>query len=401
MFLSASIAAQTQQTVAQTPQNSAPDLVQARSYEEAGKSSDAFDEYEKWLDKNEQSPAYLETLLHAAQTAPTVGQAIGLLKKGVEVLKGAADRSAVYAAMGTAAELAGDVEHAEQYYEISYLDSPSGGTRNYGSLVRAAELSFELGRVSDAANRAQLIVTALGSAAAGTPAHALVVSAQLLLARVEGDQHGPHAGYEEASPLLEDPQAGPGVLLFIVESAHAAGEPDAALEALDQLKLRFPDSPEYVLGRDVVGTAGSSASPKVYYLPSPSRILGPLQAELASPPDQTPSTSQAPAPLSAPPTDDHAPVTPPVVGPTESDGSSGSPVPSASSAIQAGSFRDRSNAEALLKELSGKGYHGEIRQTTVGKELYYKVILPAKSGDEQNLLIRLRGDGYEGFVLPN
>ncbi len=392
---------------AQAQQSSGPDLAQAKSLEDAGKSSAAFDEYEKWLDRNDQSPAYLETLLHAAQMAPTVGQAIGLLKKGVDVLHGAADRSAVYAAMATAAELAGDVEHAEQYFEISYLDSPSGGTRNYFSLLRAAELSFELGRASDAATRAQLIVTALGSAAAGSPAHALVVSAQLLLARVEGDQHGPLAGYEKASPLLADPQAGPAVILFVVESAHAAGDRAAAMKALDQLQLRYPDSPEYMLGQDVIGTAGSSVSPKVYYLPSPSRILGPLQAELASPLDQPTAESTASAPTSqpAPPESESSGAGSGTgsgsVAAPESDSTPDSGIAAGSTAIQAGSFRDRSNADALMKELFAKGYQVELRQAKVGSELYYKVVLPAKSGDEQQLLIKLRGDGYEGFVLPN
>lgn len=369
-------------------------LDQARALEKGGKSSDAFDAYESWLSANKSSPAYLETLLHAAQIAPTIGQGIELLKTGVEALHSAADRSAVYVAMGTAAELAGDLERAQQYYEMSYLES--SGTKDYHSLLRSAQLLFELGRPKEAAGRAQIIVNAFASAGSG-PVHKLLIAAQLLMARVDAEENGPEAGYRRTASLLDDPQAGPEVLLFIAESAIAAGDSSAAGKALDSLKTRYPNSPEYALAEGLLGSADAGTMPPVVYLPSPSRMLAPLSADPgAVNGPQTAVAQEPPAAGSLPATVD------PAISDSAGNGSA------SSHAIQAGSFRERANAESLQQELSAKGYQATVRSATVGSDSYFQVLLPVTvsgsesvQGAEQKLLLRLRGDGYEGFIVSN
>ncbi len=390
-------------------------LDQARSLEKAGKASAAFDAYESWLTANKDSAAYLETLLHAAQIAPTIGQGIELLKTGVQALHNAADRSAVYVAIGTAAELAGDLDSAQQYYEMSYLES--SGAKDYHSLLRSAQLLFELGKPKEAAGRAQIIVNALGSAKSA-PARSLVIAAQLLNARVDAEENGPESGYRRAAPLLDDPASGPEVLLFIAESANAAGDFEAAGKARDALKSRYPNSPEYALCTELLGDAAGASLPPVTYLPSPSRMLAPLEADPGAVSGPQTAVTQAPSPpgeqngASPPPAADTASVTAPASVPTASSTTAGSDsaetAASLSHAIQAGSFREQANAESLVQELSAKGYRPEIHSATVGNDHYYQVLLPVKvSGAEtlqeaeQKLLLQLRGDGYEGFIVSN
>ena len=371
---------------------------QAQALEKSGKTAEAYADYRKWLSLNQNSADFSTTLIHAAQLAPTIADGLSLLQEGVSHVENPSERSTVYATMASDAELSGDIEHAQQYYQTAYNASPSGGTKDYGSLLHSAQLLFELGKFAEAQSRARVIEAAIPSTAPG-PAASIVVGAGLLAARIEREQHGALAGLEAASPLLGRDGAGPAVYLFVIDSAHAAGKADEAARVFADLQKRYGSSPEVTLAAGLLGR--NEGSGNVDYLPSPSRLLAPLNAEelrTAKPAaQQTQQIAQAQNPDSR--TAAAANVT------AQKSDSTGQAV---SIAVQAGAFRDKANATKLVGELTVKGYRPTMLPSNVYGAVYYRVVVPvtvegalSPTDAAQTLLKRLKADGFDGFLVPN
>ena len=376
-------------TSAGTGQNGAS---QARALEKSGKTAEAYADYKKWLALNPDNAVFGSTLIHASQLAPTIADGLSLLREGVAHIQNPSERGAVYATMGADAELSGDIEHAQQYYETAYNESPPGGTKDYSSLLHSAQLLFELGKLNDAVSRAKVIEAAIPAAAPG-PAAAIVVGAELLSARVEREQHGALAGLAAASPLLGREGAGPAVYLFVIDAAHAAGKGNEAARVFAELQKRYGSSPEVTLAAGLLGR--NEGSGNVDYLPSPSRLLTPLSAaELSSAKPATQATQQA-APAQAPDSGG-------AIAQTSGGGQA------VSIAVQTGAFRDKANATKLIGELTRKGYQPTMLPSNVYGAVFYRVIVPvtvegARSPTDaaHSLLDRLRADGFDGFLVPN
>ncbi len=268
---------------------SKPDLAVAQELEKSGKVPEAFAEFRKWLDSNPDDPRYVKTLLHAAEIAPTIGQGLDLLKSGLTNVKNSDERSSLYAAMAATAELSGDIEHAQQYYELAYLEAPSGISR-YEDLLRSAQLLFELGRLEESGSRVDLILSAVPAPQDSHEGGALRIAARLLAARIQRDKNGPLAGYEAARSLIDSSNAGPDVYLFVVESAFEAGKHAEAQAAFEALKKKYGQSPEVSLAASTLGARGANG--RVGYMPSPSRVLAPVPANAAEKSAQTAAGGQ-------------------------------------------------------------------------------------------------------------
>jgi len=374
---------------------------QAQALEKSGKTAEAYADYRKWLSLNQNSADFSTTLIHASQLAPTIADGLSLLQEGVAHVENPSERSTVYATMASDAELSGDIEHAQQYYETAYNASPSGGTKDYGSLLHSAQLLFELGKFAEAESRAKVIEAAIPSTAPG-PAASIVVGAGLLAARIELEQHGALAGLEAASPLLGRDGAGPAVYLFVIDAAHAAGKSDEAARVFAELQKRYGSSPEVTLAAGLLGRNDGSGN--VDYLPSPSRLLAPLNAEelrAAKPAAQQTQPTQQIAQAQNPDSRTAAAAN---VTAQKSD-STGQAV---SIAVQAGAFRDKANATKLIGELAQKGYRPTMLPSNVYGTVYYRVVVPvtvegalSPTDAAHTLLNRLKADGFDGFLVPN
>lgn len=69
-------------------------------------------------------------------------------------------------------------------------------------------------------------------------------------------------------------------------------------------------------------------------------------------------------------------------------------------AIQTGSFRDRENAEHLLREMNKRGLEAQIEDKTIGNKRYFRVVVPVKKDETaQKVVLQLKGMGFEGIPL--
>jgi cell division protein FtsN len=69
--------------------------------------------------------------------------------------------------------------------------------------------------------------------------------------------------------------------------------------------------------------------------------------------------------------------------------------------VQTGSFRDRENAEYMVRDLKASGFETEIMEKQIGGTLYYRVVIgPLMTVDKaQAVLMKLKDAGFEGVLL--
>ncbi|MFP4011447.1 MAG: SPOR domain-containing protein, partial [Spirochaetaceae bacterium] len=71
---------------------------------------------------------------------------------------------------------------------------------------------------------------------------------------------------------------------------------------------------------------------------------------------------------------------------------------SGASGVQVGSFRGEDNARDMRREMERIGFDAEIRKGPDGR--FHRVIIPvAEATEAQELLVRLKEQGFEGFLL--
>lgn len=249
--------------------------------------------------------------------------------------------------------------------------------------------------------------------------------------------------------------AAPGILLAYYEFLAAQGREAEAAVQLNKLAEDFPHSPELALIREEEGEE------KIGYAPSPSRMLPrelPPPGSSSSSPDLEPGSSDAAKPGSrsgesrdsgqqthpavAP---EAQPAAPPDPGPQPHAGPATPPEPesrpvtkpqsqqetrpetepaspqsqqetrpmiqseqvpqpaiqSQSVLVQTGSFRDRENAQYMVRDLAASGFEAGIVEKQIGGTLYYRVVIgPQMTLEEAQLvLMRLKDASFEGVLL--
>jgi hypothetical protein len=192
--------------------------------------------------------------------------------------------------------------------------------------------------------------------------------------------------YQLLSVKYLDTAVGPGILLAYYEYLLAQARNDEAEIQLAKLQREFPDSPELALAMN----EGSGVA--IGYAPTPSRLL-PKDLPLpqgGSGPVQAPPAAQAPAAEQAPPV--QAPSTQPAATAQPS---------SPTVLVQTGSFRDRENAQYMVRDLEASGFEAEIVEKQIGGNLYYRVVIgPLMTVDQaQAVLMKLKDASFEGVLL--
>ncbi len=93
------------------------DLTKANQLAQEGKQAAAFTEYTQWLKINTASEKYGEIILKAAESAPTIKEGMDLLQSALPRIKISAYRLTILIYLAEYAELSGDIESAQKYYE--------------------------------------------------------------------------------------------------------------------------------------------------------------------------------------------------------------------------------------------------------------------------------------------
>ncbi len=190
------------------------------------------------------------------------------------------------------------------------------------------------------------------------------------LARVIAAKGDSGEAVRVASALTADPANTAGneaILLFVFELAGSLGREKEKKAAYDRLAAEYPESPEFRLAKLA---SGSPAGVKPF--PSPSAVLNPAISRGKS--GDSREKEKGKTALSP-------------------------------SAIQTGSFSMKENAEYMARDLGKLGFPAELREEIRpdGKKMY-KVVVPLAPGERtdaatQNVLVRLKEQGIEGFLL--
>jgi tetratricopeptide (TPR) repeat protein len=332
--------------------------------EKKGDRAGAAAAYEDWLKANPQSPEFTATLFHAADIHPDLVSSISLLEKYQALPQDRAAQSAIKSKTATLYEISGNLVTAQKLFESAYYANP--GEETFPSLYRSARLLFELGETQKSEDHARLTANLCKNPV--TKKRATFLLTRLMAA------DNPEGALRIALQLTEDaanPADNENIFLFIFHLADSLGrQPERSL-ALQRLAKDYPDTPEFRLASL---SAGQNRSGAVTPFPTPSTLLGPLSPP--APPIGSAAAAQA--------AQTRAPAVP------------------AATAVQTGSFSVRENAEYMVKDLHGLGFGAEIREAAGRTGAVYKVLIPLRQGgqdESQNLLIRLKEKGIEGFLL--
>lgn len=336
-----------------------------------GPSGADFSELQNRLAADDLSETERVNLINAAvDRAPTVSAALDVVSTHLDRLSGVRRAEAVAAAAELHA-LRGDLESAADAYaeaarnaRAAASDPAQAASARYR--VEEAAIRLEMGEVDSAARLA-------GEAVGAARDPEVQRRAALLQARAYSAAGDAEAAFDLARTLSEAehaPTLQAATLLFLYHLSRRLerdGEAERARRLLSEL---YPDSPEMML------VAGGSA---VSEFPRPSAFLGP---DALTPPAGAAGTGDA---------GDAGPAGTAVAD--NASRSEGEP-----KGVQVGSFKSMENARDMRREMSSAGFTAEIVDAPDSE--FHRVIIAVPEGtDPQRLLIRLKEEGFEGFLV--
>ncbi len=204
------------------------DLVQAEKFEKEGKPAAAYQEYTTWLKTHGTSSNYGTIAAKAAECAPTLTESITVLKEALPRLQKTQDRITLRTMLAEYAELSGNMESAQNYYEEA--GSIASGKQRVLLLIQSAELLQYLGRYDESAIQLKSILKET------VPNSPLYYKVYLALAKgnlVQGNMKS----YEADVKVLEGVKGIPVVYYFLKDTEKGSGK----------LEHEFPLSPENLL----------------------------------------------------------------------------------------------------------------------------------------------------------
>jgi cell division septation protein DedD len=377
-----------------------PLLTEARTLWAEGRLQDAAVVYTKWLAEHTGHPDFGLILIEAADSQLSVERALELLRVYTPRVQDPRQRELCRASQIDLLEMLGRTEQALGLLR-SFPPTPWW-------LYRQGQLLYQEGLADEAEKSLQEALKALLSDEIeeikdnieqnnALEARIRLLQARILLAQ-ERSKEAENL-FRLLSAKYGDTALGPRILLAYYEHLLAQGRIEEADEQLDALTRKFPDSPELALAR-AVGDRTDGGEGRIGYAPIPSRLL---PNDLASPregsgadrsreqPDRKPAAESERQTQLPPPAQTGAPPQP--------SAEAKPPVPAA--LVQTGSFRDRENAEYMVKDLKTSGFEAGIVEKQIGVALYYRVVIGPLMAVEQAqaVLMKLKDAGFEGVLL--
>lgn len=291
-------------------------------------------------------------------------KAISELKKYLPDLPTDEEKARVYEYIAMLEALMGDSSGALADYEraASLASSAVRGVL----LLEAARLASEIGEYDEAAKKMDELTGILEPR--DLPSDVLGLEALILSKK--GDCEAALSCLK-ALERSDRSGAGPGILYFRYIVLTGCGKREESETVIAQLKEKYPSSPEYAWIMEFTGLAPGM---KVRGYPTPEWIFG-SNAKDASENEEA-AERQA---------EDLRPET------SEEN----------RSAVQAGSFKMKENADYLARELVNKGFTVKTVEKKSRADLLFTVlVVPDKKSDGvSELIVRLHESGFEGFVV--
>jgi len=353
-------------------------LEEAQSLEEQGKTAAALTAYRQWLEANPSSPQYGEIVVRASALEPDPNKLLEFLKSSLDQIKKQEESSGTPAEetdkialkLSLLQELLGRIEEAWRGYEPSTIALPQYKLNLAALLVEQGELE----RALEALDGIAAIVALSGGKEGFSANRDIIIRSRILNARIlvlQNKIDPAERAFRELLALeIESDYLAEALLALFELLIHEKRRSEGA-RVLEELKFKFPRSPEYILAQAMWENRMDAA---VVFAFSPLRLLhSPLWR--GSLPD-TVEEKKATLP-----------------GRVSSEESL--------VLVQAGSFKMKENAEYLASDLQGLGFAARIVNFTLENKLYYRVVLdpPMSVEEAQKVLMHLKDAGFEGFLL--
>lgn len=355
-----------------------PSLEEAQSLEEQGKVAAALTAYRQWLKANTSSPQYGEVVLHASALEPDPNRLLEFLKSSLDQIKKQGESSDPLPAeagkialrLSLLQELLGNIEAAWRGYESSTVALPQYKLNLAALLVEQGKLEKAL-EVLDGIAPA----IALSGGKEGVSANRdIIIRSRILKARILTLQNKIAPAERTLRELLalriKSDYLAEALLALFELLINEKRRSDGA-EVLEELRLKFPRSPEYILAQAIWENRVDAV---VVFAFSPLRLL---HSTLGSG-SLTDTAEEKKAPLPGPVSSEEQLVL-----------------------VQVGSFRMKENAEYLASDLQGLGFAACIVDFKLEDNLYYRVVVdpPRVVEEAQKVLMHLKDAGFEGFLL--
>ncbi|NBB91225.1 MAG: hypothetical protein GVY23_08480 [Spirochaetes bacterium] len=315
----------------------------------------------------------LELIKTAVDRAPTVSAALDVVRTHLDRLSGARRADALASAAELHA-LSGDLESAAEAYAEAADYAERGGSESAQATaaryqVEEAAIRLELGEVGSATRLAEGVVRA--GRKPGIQRRAALLQARARSA--SGDAEDAFDLVRTLSEAEHAPTLQPATLLFLYRLSRRLERDAEAERARRLLTDLYPDSPEMML------VSGGAA---VSELPRPSAFLG-LDALTGR------ASADGPADAGAGAAGTNT------GGDTDAEERGAEVAPRG---VQVGSFKSVDNARDMRREIASAGFSAEIVDGPDGE--FHRVIIDVPEGsDPQRLLIRLKEEGFEGFLV--
>lgn len=320
-----------------------------------------------WLEANPDSPSFSGVLMQAVDRAPSLRALDEVVGKYFDRVDSQEHRAALARAVGSIFEMGNRFSSAADWYRRALEDQDSDPITR----LRMAGVLLELGSIAEAIeNLTEVIQRA--------PHRDMQRSAAILRARAYMLSERLEKAREHTLSLAGDPEydAEPAALFLLLEIAQMMQDRDLHQDILSRLRTAYRPAPEtFLADREVDPDA---ETPPVSPFPTPSRVFGGARRSDGTIADR-PQPEQPPQPQPQ-----HPDESTPVAG------------------IQTGSFRDRENAQYMVRDIEALGFAATIRAVETNTGTFYRVVIPIQDPDEaetQDVIVRLKEQGIEGFLV--
>jgi tetratricopeptide (TPR) repeat protein len=337
----------------------------------------------EWLRDNPDSPQFGNVLLTAIDRASSLDEIDALLEEYLEAVESERTRGEILYRAGRVFETANRFSRAADFFAQA-----SDLVPEEASILRDhAGMLLELGEMDQAI---RLLTRIINTA----PDRLQQRSAAVLRARAYLLGGNPSRARRHARSLLGGPDE-PKVLFLLLEIARFTADHDLEEEILQRMSARFPAAPEVALAD---AEPPREHPPQVGHYPIPTRIFsGAYQPEDYE--TRAKETAAPEEPRASPP----AAVTPPEPSPAPAAVVDEEDEPSRLDGIQTGSFRDRENAEYMVRDIEALGFSAAVRSVETESGRFFRVVIPVQEGttvhEAQDRIVQLKEEGIEGFLL--
>lgn len=378
-----------------------PSLEDAKRLEEQGQAAAALAVYSQWLKANPSSPRYGEVVLRASvlETDPNrlleflISSLDQIKKQGVNSGSPTAETEKIALRLSLLQELLGKIEEAwrgyESGYESSEVISPQFKLNQAALLVEQGSLERALEVLDGIA-----AVVALSGGKEGMSANRdIIIRSRILKGRIlvlQNKIDPAERAFRELLALKIKSDYLAEALLALFELLIHENKRGEAAEVLEELKVKFPRSPEYILAQAMWENRMDAA---VVFTFSPLRLFNTSPGKAILPDTVEPPAAEVVK--DAVVEEKKAPL-PALPGRVSSE----EPLV----LVQAGSFKMKENAEYLVSDLKDLGFAARIVNFKLDNKLYFRVVIdpPMAVEEAQKELMRLKNGGFEGYLLfPN